>query len=273
MIYCKHHTTQQICSCIGSKTDLYILGILIRETHCVAEFDNHNESLAKKVVSVAAHEGLVTLSQNEISFIHDSFAEAAYSLLEPEGRASFHLKLGKLLMQHVSKDLFQKYLFTIAAQLARGMSSLQDKDRILTARIFLNAGEKSNSVSAFPVSLSWLSFGISLLQDHDWLHHRRLCADIYLKAADAASITGDYDNMNSWLAIIFDRCKDSVVDLLTAYYIRVRKLAAKDEDPKALDVGLEALRLVNIRFPSKNMMLHIMVRKRKTFTPHKHDSL
>eukprot|EP00579_Thalassiosira_antarctica_P001271 CAMPEP_0201865614 /NCGR_PEP_ID=MMETSP0902-20130614/441_1 /ASSEMBLY_ACC=CAM_ASM_000551 /TAXON_ID=420261 /ORGANISM="Thalassiosira antarctica, Strain CCMP982" /LENGTH=874 /DNA_ID=CAMNT_0048390405 /DNA_START=134 /DNA_END=2756 /DNA_ORIENTATION=- len=261
--------TQQvlkICSYIGSKTDIHILGMLIRETHCAEEFDNdENETLAKNVISVAAHEGLVTLSQDEISFTHDSFAEAAYSLLEPEERGPFHLKLGKLLIQHVSKDLFQEHLFTIAVQLARGNpKSLQNEDRISTVRIFLNAGVKSYSASAFPVALSWFSFGISLLQEQDWLHHRRLCADIYLKAADASSITGDYDDMNSWLAIIFDRCNDSVVDLLTAYYIRVRKLAAKDEDPKALDVGLEALRLVNIRFPSKNMILHIMVRFAQT---------
>jgi predicted ATPase len=234
--------------------------MLIRETHCAKEFDDDkNETLAKKVISVAAQEKVVTSRDERIAFIHDSFAEAAYSLLEPGQHTSFHLKLGVLLIKHIPKDLFQKYLFTIADQLARGMGLIEEKDRIPTIHVFQNAGDKSNSACAFPVALSWYSFGISLLREEDWLHHRRLCADVYLKAADSSSITGNYENMNSWLAIIFDQCKGSKVDLLTAYYIQVRKLAAKDEDPRALDVGLEALRLVNIRFPDKNMMPHIMV--------------
>jgi len=254
--------TQQvlkICSCIGSKTDLYILGMLICETHCAKEFANDkHETLAKKAVSVATQEGVLTCHDEEVFFVHDSFSEAAYSLLDPDERDSFHLKLGKLLVKHIPKTLFHNYLFTVAVQLARGISSIEEKDRISTIRIFLNAGDKSNSASAFPVALSWYSFGISLLREQDWLHHHQLCADLYLKAADSSSITGDYDDTNSWLAIIFDRCKENVVDLLSAYYIQVRKLGVKDEDPRALDFGLEALKLVNIRFPSKNMRFHIM---------------
>ena len=225
-----------------------------------------NESLAKNAISIAAREGLVILSQHEVRFSHDSFTEAAYSLLRAEDRCSFHLMLGEILVKHIPKNLFQKHLFTVAVQLALGLSSItnnHDDSRITFIRVFLDAGDESNSASAFPVAMSWFSLGISLLREQDWQENYLLSADIYLKARDASSTAQEYNNMNTCLAVIFDRCKDDLLTVLTGYFIRIRTLAV-NEDPRSIDVILEALRLVGIQFPSKNMMLHVLVSRQKT---------
>mmetsp|Transcript_36638 Transcript_36638/g.77303 ORF Transcript_36638/g.77303 Transcript_36638/m.77303 type:complete len:1032 (-) Transcript_36638:196-3291(-) len=250
----------KICASIGSKTDLFILGLLIRHMHAVADGSDpeDNESLARTAISVSSQEGLLSVTRNGkgVTFTHDSVNEAAYSLLEPEEQASHHLKLGKILHSTVCSTVMQKYLYTIASQLSHGIELITDEeDRIATTRIFLSAGEKSMEASAFPEAHFFFTKGIYLLHDEDWVRNYRLCCDIYTKAADTAALTTDFEDMNKCLAVLFNNCKGSIVDCLNASYIQVRTMMSRD-DPEALDTGLEALRLAGEKFPSQNLAAH-----------------
>mmetsp|Transcript_12829 Transcript_12829/g.27849 ORF Transcript_12829/g.27849 Transcript_12829/m.27849 type:complete len:527 (-) Transcript_12829:317-1897(-) len=264
--------TQQalkICSCMGSKIDLYILGLLVRETHFVENsYTEDNETTAKTAISMAVQEGLLVVTQNGkgVTFTHDSINEAAYSTIKE--RAPYHLKLGKALHKNVCPNLLNKYLFTIAAQLARGIELLtDDDDRIAMAHIFLRAGEKSMSASAFSEANFFFAHAISSLHKDDWNNNYRLCCDIYTKAADTAFIQDAGNSMDTYLAILFDHCgrrkKGSLLDFLNASYIQVRSLASR-EDPSALDVGIEALRLAGVNLPSRNLAMHTIVGLAKT---------
>jgi len=219
---------QQICSCIGSKIDLYVLGLLLRETHFVEGSGTvENEALAKKAIFMASQEGLLAVNQDGmgVTFTHDSVNEAAYSLLEPGRQATFHYELGKILQKNVCQTLLRKYLFTIAAQLARGNGIITDEeDRISTAFIFLNAGEKSMAASAFPEAHFFFSEGIKLLHNDDWTSNQnyRLCCDLYIKAADMGGLTADFKDMDKCLKVLFAHCHGASVDFLNASYLQVR---------------------------------------------------
>lgn len=265
MVLCFTHVgfPIQICSCVGSKIDLYLLGLLLRHIHVVANTDDQdNESLAKAAISMASQEGLVVITRNGkgVHFTHDRYNEAAYILLEPDQRASYHLKLGKTLHDNVCPNLLQKYIFTIAAQIARGTELVTDEnDRIAMAHIFLSAGGKSMAASAFPGAHFFFTKGINLLREDDWTKHYRLCCDMYMKAADTAALTADFKKMDICLTILFDHCKGgSLIDFLNASYIQVRSMFVRD-DPACLEVGLEALRVAGEKFPSRNMAMHTVV--------------
>ena len=242
---------------------MYILGLLIRETHAITDGPDidDNVTLAKTAISVSSREGLLSVTPNGkgVTFTHDSVYEAAYSLLEPKEQGPYHLKLGQILHKNVCSNLMQKYLFTIAAQLARGNEFIADEeDRIATASIFLSAGEKSMLASALPEAYFFFDKGIYLLREDDWTNNYRLCCDIYTKAADTAALTTDFQDMDRCLAILFDHCKGSIVDCLNASYIQVRSMVSRD-DPAALDTGLEALRLAGEKIPSRNLVMHTIV--------------
>ena len=242
---------------------MYILGLLIRETHAITDGPDidDNVTLAKTAISVSSREGLLSVTSNGkgVTFTHDSVYEAAYSLLEPKEQGPYHLKLGQILHKNVCSNLMQKYLFTIAAQLARGNEFIADEeDRIATACIFLSAGEKSMLASALPEAYFFFDKGIYLLREVDWTNNYRLCCDIYTKAADTAALTTDFQDMDRCLAILFDHCKGSIVDCLNASYIQVRSMVSRD-DPAALDTGLEALRLAGEKIPSRNLVMHTIV--------------
>ena len=153
--HCTLNPTQQICACIGSRIDLYILGLLVRK-HILLKVLILKKTIffAKTAISVASWEGLLAVTHNVkgVTFIHDSINEAAYSLLKPVQRAPYHLKLGQILHKNLCPRLFQKCLFTVAAQLVRGNELTVDAEGnwIATASIFLSAEGKSMAVYAYP---------------------------------------------------------------------------------------------------------------------------
>ena len=169
--------TQQalkICACIGKIIDLYILGLLLQEGQ--SETNEDNEALAKKAISTAIKEGLLAIGQDGgVTFTHDLYNEAAYSLIEPDRRASLHLKLGKVLSEIICPNLQQKYMYTIASQLARGNELITgDDDRISMAHVFKISGEKSMSAFAFNEAHYYFTKSIHLLREEDWRTQYRL---------------------------------------------------------------------------------------------------
>ncbi|KAL7549174.1 hypothetical protein ACHAWF_012443 [Thalassiosira exigua] len=257
--------TQQalkICACIGSTVDADILGLLIRETLTVEGSESQdNEALAKMAIAPASQEGLLAEIEGGrgLTFPHDSVNEAAHLLLDPALEANFHLTLGLILQKNVCPNLFRKYLFTIAAQLSRGIKLIVTKeDRVAAADVFLNAGEKSKAASAFPEAHFFFKKGYEVLREEDWATDYRLFCDLYMKAADTAALTGDFKHMEECLAIVFSHCEGFLVDFLNASFIKARAMASRD-DPEALDVGLEALRLAGEKFPTRNHAVHSLL--------------
>ena len=215
---------------------------------------------------MASQEGILAFTQNGkgVIFTHDSVNEAAYCLLEQNERALYHLELGKKMHANVCINLMQKYIFTIAAQIARGNDLVtDDNDRITMANIFYTAGEKSMTTGAFPEARFFFNKGIKLLNESDWANNYRLCCDIYMKAADTAALTADFRDMDKLLKVLFSNCKDSMVDYLNASSIQAKSLLVRT-DQRSLTVCLGALRYAGVKFPTNNLAMHTVKGLAKT---------
>ena len=114
------------------------------------------------------------------------------------------------------------------------------------------------AASAFPEAYFFFAKGVHLLREEDWTSNYRLCCDIYTKAADTAALTTDFNDMDRCLAVLFVRCKGSIVDYLNAAYILVRSMVAQN-NPASLDTGLEALRFAGEKYPSQNIAMHTVM--------------
>ncbi|KAL7547914.1 hypothetical protein ACHAWF_011188 [Thalassiosira exigua] len=267
--------TQQalmVCSCIGSSVDIYILGLVLRSIGESTDYEsfgadetksNENDAIAERAISIASQEGLLAVGENgRLAFTHDSVGEAAYSLLEPGLESLYHLKLGQLLKDNICPNLFEKYLFTIAGQLSRGYELIEDEEgRIATANIFLSAGEKSMRNGGTAEAHFFFSKGMNMLREDDWTTNYRLCCDIYMKAANSASLRGDSKDLEKFLAMLFKCCRESV-DSLNASYIQVRSMCTwgfSGGQQRCLEVGLQALRAAGINIPQRNLGMHVLI--------------
>jgi len=264
-------TTQSaltICACIGSKVDLDLLGLLFREMHLLNDKARGNEEVEEDAISVALQEMLLAYNEDrtEVAFVHDSIQSAAYSLLDPKKLAAFHLQLGRILAQNLSHETWEKHLFIVAHQLARGYKLISHRDErvVIAGRIFLRAGDKAAAASAFPEAKFFYARGIDMIDnDEDWESSYQLCMDCFSKGAEAAAIAGDYEQMDAWLSVAIRR-SIGLDDQFRAHYIHVRSLAQRNEMEKAVDVGLEALELIGVRIPSDNVKLHTLIELFKT---------
>jgi len=251
--------TLMICSCIGSKVDLDILSLLVRTVYPTDSDDD--AALARKAISECIIEGLLVETEGDkgVAFIHDSVQSAAYSLLPGDKRAAFHLKLGQLLQTNLSADSFQKHLFQVTSQLARGYELIPEDDRIATAKIFLRAGDDSQLVAAFPEAHFFYARGIAMLCNQDWMYNYRLSFDLYMKASEVAIITKAYKDVDQWIELVLLRTSSSPEDNIRAIHLKARTLAVREDFEGAVKLALKALSAVGVKIPTRNLAMHTMV--------------
>ena len=266
---------QQICSCIGSEIDLYLLGLLLQQMHLTDDIQSNGyEALAKKATAVAFTEGLLAHGQlalsspcDMITFTHDSVNEAAYSLLEDGTAEAYHLELGNTLRKELDPHLQDKYLFTIASQLARGCHLVHEDDRIPIAELFKSAGEKSLRTFAFPEAHFFFEKGVALLDDQDWLKHYRLTCDLWVLLADCEIKSRDMTSLQGRLKNIFEHVEEGSTDWLNATHIKVLSMTLEG-NRNVLDTGFAALRMAGVKFPTTNLPMHTIVSKQFLLLAH-----
>eukprot|EP00804_Cyclotella_cryptica_P021476 CCRYP_005799-RA/>CCRYP_005799-RA protein AED:0.04 eAED:0.04 QI:150/1/1/1/0.83/0.85/7/550/1028 len=261
-----------ICACIGCKIDYNVLGVLVREVCHEYQVLNNDEteaaSIGKNASLLAIQDGLLTESHDGIgvSFFHDSVQSAAYSLLNTEEQAQFHLKLGQILKSQLSP--LSQYLFTVANQLARGCELVEEDERMEIARLFLRAGEESKSAADCRGAHYFYAKAVRLLSSQDWVHYYRLCCDAYLNGSEVAIWAGADKDAADWLEILHWRTRGSVLDQLRTSWIKFNLLVTKRQHEDAVNHGIQDLSsLAGVKIKVTNLnaqTLFALMRVRRT---------
>lgn len=241
--------------------DFNILGILVRKTSVHYNSDgNDNETIARREIATSVQEGLVVEKDNGVAFVHDAVQGAAYSLLQADEIPSFHLSLGRILQKNLNSALLQRYLFTVANQLARGRNLIPEAERINAIHIFLRAGDEESKMAAFVEATFFYEKGLSMLLDQDWRNHYRLSCEIHMRTAEIAVLNGAYDDVDRLLDVLFLNTKGSVDDQLRATYIKVKKFASLEKAGEGFDCSIQALdSLAGVKIPTRNVTMHSLV--------------
>src|ERR1700686_380522 len=103
-------TALQELACLGNSADLARLAMLYDDS------DNDLYSDLREAVRA----GLVLHSDGAYRFLHNRVQEAAYSLIPENLRAETHLRIGRLLVSHISPEKRSEAIFEIVNQLNRG---------------------------------------------------------------------------------------------------------------------------------------------------------
>ena len=118
-------------------------------------------------------------SDTKCHFVHDNVQEAAYSLLPENPKATLShigLKLWKLL----SKQELSKSVFLVVRLLDDGIEMLESQEeRSQIAELFLQAGDKFMSFTAFAQAFKYLEAGIKLLGSDCWEMHYDLSLKLH----------------------------------------------------------------------------------------------
>lgn len=174
----------KVASCFGIKVATSIVQELSRISKYSTMQDDLNE---------ACQEGLMELNKDEsiYRFVHDKMREAAYALIDRDGRDEMHFGISMTLLagfENRKRKNDSNNLFVILDQLNHGVPSLlqSESERLSVAKLNHEAAsamlQSYNYTSAYQRSMT----AVSLLPVDSWDSHYDLNLDYHLLLSQAA---------------------------------------------------------------------------------------
>jgi PAS domain S-box-containing protein len=225
-------------ACLGNSTEISTLSIV----HGTPEEEVHSD-----LWEAVRLEFIVRL-KGSYKFVHDRVQEAAYSLIPEELRAEAHLRIGRLLAAHTPPEKREEAIFEIVNQFNRGTALITSRDeREQLAELDLLAGERAKASTAYAAALKYLIAGAALLGDDCWERRHELAFALELHRAECEFLTGEPTAAAVRLTVLSSRAANTV-ELATVACLRVDLYTTLDQSDRAVGVGLEYLRHLEIEW-------------------------
>lgn len=242
-----------IASCVGNIFSISILEYLFPES-------------LSQLLQEAVYEGLIaeeTTNDNTDSklyqFVHDRIREMAYDQLDEQDKAKKHLEIAKFLLEEYDSAELDEHIFEIASQYNFGKECISSPEEFHYAmQLNLQAGIKAKNSGAFDPALKYFKSGISYQDESSWDKDYRLCLDLYGHAAQLASLTGDYQELEKLSNASYSRAT-SILDTKPVVVANINALTAQKKHRNALALELQFLRSLGYRIPTKGNKVHALL--------------
>ncbi|TDJ75738.1 GAF domain-containing protein [Pseudomonas putida] len=191
---------------------------------------------------------LVVHQDGTCAFVHDRIHEAAYSLIADRDRAAMHLRIGRLLADHVSAQHRDEAIFEIVGQLNRGATLIDARsERERLAELNLLAGRRAKAASAYESALSYLRVGERLLEGRCAASMHELSFALALNLAECEFLTGQLRLADERLIDLALRARTTAEGVAVAC-LHMDVCLMLDRSDRAVAVCLAWLRQVGIHW-------------------------
>ncbi|MEG4625014.1 AAA family ATPase [Microcoleus sp. w1-18aA5] len=257
----------QLAACIGNEFDLKTLAIVNEKSHAQTATDlwkSLQDGLIMPIGEVykffQESETLEVENSQELlvayRFLHDRVQQAAYFLIPENQKQSTHLKIGRLLLHKGGQGGTaptaaerEENIFDIVNQLNMGAELIQSQtERDELAELNLIAGGKAKTSTAYAAAVKYLSAGRRLLATNSWQQQYALSLALYSKAAEAAHLKGDVEEMEYAIEVVLKQAK-TLLDKVKVYLVKIQNNIAQNKLLEAINIGLELLQQLGITFP------------------------
>jgi PAS domain S-box-containing protein len=249
-------TTQRILgrlACLGNAADTLTLA-LVHET---------SEAAITAALWEAVRTGLVLRSDGTYAFLHDRVQEAAYGLILADERAMAHLRIGRLLAARTAPDQLEDGIFDIVNQFDRGATLITTKlEREQVATLNLVAGKRAKTATAYAAALRYFSVGRALLGENSWEQCYELAFDLELNLGECEYLTGDLASAEERLSLLSTRAR-TLVHAAAVASLSINLYTTLDRSDRAVEVGLDYLRRVDLQWPQHATAEHVQQEYRR----------
>ncbi|MGB0385857.1 MAG: AAA family ATPase [Ardenticatenaceae bacterium] len=274
------HQTQavlKLAACIGNQFDLQTLALVYqnmsrgtRQSPAQTAADLWPAmrsglllplSDAYKVVSLsgADQESLgASLSLGvEYKFVHDRVQQAVYSLIPAAEKQATHLEVGRQLLDHLPIDMREERIFDLVNQLNQGRDLIESEvERLQLAELNLQAGRKAKASVAIQPAFNYLQVGVALLGKDPWHRQYELTLAMYVEAAQAAYLCGDFEQMERLTDSVQQKAK-SLLDKVKAVEVRIEGYFAQNKLLQVIQSTRQILSLLGFTFPQNPSQLDV----------------
>jgi predicted ATPase/class 3 adenylate cyclase/tRNA A-37 threonylcarbamoyl transferase component Bud32 len=229
----------ETASAIGNRFDKKTLAVV----------KDADDKKIQSQLNIAVSDGLLIPSGDEYKFAHDRVQQAIYSLIPEKEKTSLHLLNGKRLISYYGVNEQQERIFEIVNQWNLGAALLTDKkEKAYLGHLNLQAGKKAMASTAYPQALQYFEKGVAVLDENEWKDQYDFLLELYIYAAEAAYLSGEYDKVDKYVQPIIQRSQ-SLVDSVKGYEIEIKKLIAQNKLLEAIKLGLKVLNKLGIKLP------------------------
>ncbi|MCF4966112.1 ATP-binding sensor histidine kinase [Nostoc sp. CMAA1605] len=263
--------TQQMLklgACIGNQFDLQTLAI-VAENSATATAKHLWPALQERLIlpTSETYKFFPTeeINQPEVKgaiavqyrFLHDRIQQAAYSLIAEDEQQATHLHIGQLLLSNTSASRREERLFEIVNHLNMGsslMTTPQEKTQL--AQLNLTAGRKSKTATAYASAVDYFTTGIQLLPPDTWESNYDLTLAFYTEATDAAYLNTDFAQMEQLGSLVLQNARN-LLDTIPVEQTRLMGIKAQGKLLEAIELGLQALNSLGVKFPSQPTQMDV----------------
>ncbi|MBD2042341.1 ATP-binding sensor histidine kinase [Microcoleus sp. FACHB-672] len=254
----------KLAACIGNQFDLATLGI-VNEKSPIGTANILWKALQEGLIIPVSEvykfyqgeeNGELAIGQKKsdplptYKFLHDRVQQAAYSLIPENEKQATHLKIGQLLLHNSSEIQREEKLFDIVGHLNLGQELITlSSDREALAQLNIKAGGKARDSTAYAAGMLYLQTGIDLLTANCWQSQYELTLNLYVAAAEAAYLNGDFDSMEQIAALVLQKAQ-TILDKVKIYEIQIAAQTAQSKTLEAIAIARDALGQLGVEFPT-----------------------
>lgn len=98
--------------------------------------------------------------------------------------------------------------------------------------------------------MRYFKVGLGLLTANSWQNQYKLTLALHKSAVETAYLNGDFEQMEQWATIVLQQAK-TPIDKMKVYEVKIQTCMAQVKQLEAIAIGLQALELLGVRFPSR----------------------
>ncbi|HEY9810314.1 MAG TPA: AAA family ATPase [Halomicronema sp.] len=252
----------KLASCIGNKFDLQTLSVIYKKVFIETAGDLWpalQEELilplsnSYKIPLVVGQETAAAFefdTKVTYKFLHDRVQQAAYSLIPESEKQLTHLKIGRLLLQSLTKEEQKENIFELVNQLNYGVDLIESQlEKNQLAQLNLVAGRKAIDSTAYHSAANYLNTGLKLLSPDSWKSEYNLTLDLYDTAIEAEYLTTNYQQSKALIDIALQKA-NTVLDKTRIYKRQIQFYISQGDLPASIDTALKSVEILGIPIPT-----------------------
>ncbi|WP_442949666.1 PAS domain-containing protein, partial [Nostoc sp.] len=252
--------TQQIlrlAACVGAEFNLDTLSIVCEKTP-KGVFRDLLAAIQGGLIQPLSELDEDLLIQ-EYKFLHDRVQQSAYALIDESHKKIVHLQIGRNLLGKTLPERISERLFEIVDHLNHGIELVTDQlERNEVAKLNLIAGQKAKAAIAHSMAKKYLATSRVWLAASSWQTNYDLTLDLYLETTEVDYLCGDFQQVESWVAIVVQEAKN-ILDIVKVYDVKIQTYIAQNHLLKAINTGLQVLQQLGISFCETPSQLDIQL--------------
>ncbi|MBN1205639.1 MAG: AAA family ATPase [Myxococcaceae bacterium] len=231
-----------LAACVGNTFPVELLALLSQQD--VPQVEQGLEPALQEAM-------LVRVAAQQYRFLHDRIQQAAYSLIPEQERKAVHLRIGRLLLESLSREELHERLFDVVGHLNSGVELMKEEaERSRLAHLNAEAGWRAKASSAHRSAVACFSTAYSLLPENPWEGEHALAFKLRLDQASSEVMNGNAAEAHRLLEDLLPRARTRA-EMADVYHFKSSLLVHSGDAEGALACLLDCLEKFGMPLPSR----------------------